>query len=249
MSFKDDVRKTIIAVSAMAIATSFFTGCSPDEAPSDEDLYSSDISTPIDSEVSSSDVVIDSTSDSSSVEDSDDSSDTIDVSNTSSDTTSTDTSEPEELTSTDTSTDISKPEEPTSESTQSSTTSSEVIIEGGKPVQSATPVSSSKPVESRPAPSSSTKPVESTPPSSSGNEFVPGKYTGYTPDDTTGVELDENGLPADGKAWRKKHKKNSFVDATGQLWNYGPTGWHKPTPGGLTEYDGRYAGEDEIVGH
>lgn len=221
MSFKDNIRKTIVAISAMVIAASLFTGCTSNETISDEEPYSSEASTPIDSETSGSDSDIDNTSE-------------PEESTTSSNVTSSSDSKPEESTSSD----------PVAPENSASDVSEPTSTTESKPEQSST-----KPVESKPAES---KPVESKPTQSSntpsggthtipgtdivvgGEEYIPGKNNGYTPDDTTGIELDENGHPADAIAWRKKYKKNFFVDSTGKLWNYDPgIGWHEPSPGGL----------------
>lgn len=258
MSFKDNLRKSIIAITAAAVATSFFTGCSDDKTPSDEDLYGPDISTPIES-TPSSDVVIDKTT-----------SEPTTSENETSDTTS-------ENETSDTTSDIedtsSSVEESTPEPITSSTTDTKPVE--SKPVQSTAPVSSSKPVQSTPVqsskpaqstqetfvtgdnkptssstPASSSTPTQSTPtPSTGGNVYEPGKYTGYTPSDTTGFELDSDGHPANINAWTKATGTRSFVDSTGQLWNYRRgTGWQKAAPGTITDGTGVDPSKGYIVG-
>ena len=46
-SIKDAVRKTVVAVSLAALATSFFTGCSQQPTVSDVDLYPPSITTEV----------------------------------------------------------------------------------------------------------------------------------------------------------------------------------------------------------
>ncbi len=135
-----------------------------------------------------------------------------------------------------------------------------------KPTESSTPSSSSNPIEdntSKPTESdpsssapSSGKPTESAPTESkpAQSSSTPVTIINPTPaddkpSDTTGIELDANGHPADALAWVREHG-NSFVDSSGQLWVYDRRGWRLPSAGGtIADHSDWNIGTDEIIGH
>lgn len=85
-----------------------------------------------------------------------------------------------------------------------------------QPTQPQQPTQSTQPTQPQ-QPTQSTKPTQPTTPTqpSSSNQ-----YTGLTPTDTTGMELDANGFPA------TPNRGDFFVDKTGQKWQYlGRNGW------------------------
>ena len=73
------------------------------------------------------------------------------------------------------------------------------------------------------------------------------QYTGLTPTDTTGMELDANGFPANPTRGQK------FVDKTGQMWQWsrGYSEWLKlgaPSHGSVSPIDPNHD-SDKVVGH
>lgn len=81
---------------------------------------------------------------------------------------------------------------------------------------------------------STTTPSGSTPSSN--------QYTGLTPTDTTSMELDANGFPANPTRGQK------FVDKTGQMWQYASAHWYKLGSGSHGSAS-TTEGTGEMVGH
>lgn len=234
-----DIKKTIIAIAAVIAVFSLFTGCTPEKengigvsTPDSDSSAINDVSEPAVSSVDSSDNSEESAPVSSSTTESSDIADNSSALPSQLPTTVVDPNETQVPAQT---TPIvipssSKPTEnkPT-QSKPSETVPGGPGLTGGEWAQnpsSSTPSSSSTPTQSTP------------PPSSSGNVYEQGKYTGYTPTDTTGVALDANGCPADGTTWTRANGTRKFVDSTGQLWEWERPGWKKAGPGEVIDHSG-----------
>lgn len=78
----------------------------------------------------------------------------------------------------------------------------------------------------------------------SSNTSSSNQYTGLTPTDTTGMELDANGFPANPTRGQK------FVDKTGQMWQYASARWYKLGSGSHGSVStGNGTGTGAMVGH
>lgn len=229
MSFKDEVRKSIIAITALAVATSFFTGCNSAQDIEDNDVYGPDLSTPVDESNSNTDIVIDDktpggapTDVDTSGESSTSTGDIVGPAASDGDTsTSEDNSEPD-----NTSTgDVADTGDPSDDPDTSGNTSEP----SGDDSNNSAPSSSNttKPDDNTSQPGSPSTPSNPNraqgvyePPLENGRlETV----TGLPPSDTTGWELDSNGFPTDVKTWKAERGKY-FVHASGQLYVVSFTG-------------------------
>lgn len=236
MSYKDNIRRVIIAVTLAATATSLFAGCK-DEEISGPDLYSNSIDEPDDSDQTSS-----SSDETSSNETSEPTSSS--EPETSSDTASSDTSSEPEQTSSDDETSEPTTSEPTSSDETSEPTTSEPVE--SKPVESK-PTQSSKPTTSEPKPTQSSKPAQSSSSQPTQSQPTPSSSTGstqkYTPTDTTGYTMGEDGKPRDAQYF--KDHGLTFVDQNGDKWTFQSGSWGREGTGGVgVSPDSNLGGQD-----
>lgn len=226
MSFKDEVRKSIIAITALAVATSFFTGCNSAQDIEDKDVYGPDLSTPVDDSNSNTDIVIDDKTPGGAPTEENSNTSTGDIVGPAASGDNTLTSEDNNSEPSNTSTgDVADTGDPSEDPSMSGDTSEP---SGGDNNNSAPSSSDNSGNNSSPSSSgnssSNNSSTPSTPSHPAGDVYEPQRdangnliVTGLTPSDTTGWELDAEGLPADGLAW-KQVRGEYFVHASGQLY-------------------------------